>query len=408
VELALRNNQQLTLDRLQIVFKVVERCNINCTYCYYFNMGDTTATQRPPLVSIESSARIAKWLAVGCRDLQIKELLISFHGGEPMLLKPERFDSICCAFTEQLGQIVRLNFGIQTNGTILTDKWLSILCKHRVKVGVSIDGGRIAHDRYRLDRRGRSTFDRTERNLKTLAKVGEGVPGRDINLSTISVLDARNDYTGIYHYLRGLGVRRMSFLLPDRNFDDHFSGGEETALRYGQLLFELFVAWLTENCPGVEIRFISEFLRRLGVRESTSAQQQKRCELSADKKWARQVLIVHSDEIVTVSDSYIPALTWYKSTPQCSIHDSSLRGYLMNGIFDEIERATTSLCAKCEKCKWKLICKGGDLENRFSKANGFENPSAYCDGYMWFYQNACNLLVENGYPQDYIERIVAN
>jgi uncharacterized protein len=139
--------QHLSVDRLQIVFKVVERCNINCRYCYYFNMGDSSALQRPPVVSVDTVAQIARWLAIGCQELQIKELLISFHGGEPMMLKPDNFDYICQLFMEHLENIVTLHFGIQTNGTILSDKWLAILCKHRVNVGISIDGAREAHDR---------------------------------------------------------------------------------------------------------------------------------------------------------------------------------------------------------------------------------------------------------------------
>ncbi|MGJ4959545.1 radical SAM protein [Bradyrhizobium sp. HKCCYLRH2015] len=406
---ALVQTQHLTVDRLHIVFKVVERCNINCTYCYYFNMGDKTPLQRPPVVSIDSAACVANWLVAGCRELKIKEILISFHGGEPMMLNPEKFDSICCVFKERLGQTVDVHFGVQTNGTILTDKWLSILSKHRVNVGVSIDGGRTAHDRYRLDHQGRSTFERTEQNLKELVKAAKDCLPNDISPSTISVIDCRNDYTEVYRYLRGLGVRRMSFLLPDRNFDDGFIGSEETPRKYGESLFRLFEAWMTEDNPGVEVRFISDFLRKLRVREEDiPVPPNKQRIFLTKKKWTRQVLIIHSDGIASVSDSYIPALPWYRNTPQCDVRDTSLRDFLMNGIFDEIECATRSLSAKCQPCRWRRICKGGDIENRFSRENGFNNPSVYCESYLFFFQNACNLLVENGYPADYIQEIVAN
>jgi len=36
-----------SIEALQVVYKVAERCNINCTYCYYFNMGEDTALTRP-------------------------------------------------------------------------------------------------------------------------------------------------------------------------------------------------------------------------------------------------------------------------------------------------------------------------------------------------------------------------
>ena len=31
-----------SIEALQVVYKIAERCNINCSYCYYFNMGDET------------------------------------------------------------------------------------------------------------------------------------------------------------------------------------------------------------------------------------------------------------------------------------------------------------------------------------------------------------------------------
>ncbi|MCH7702494.1 MAG: radical SAM protein [Planctomycetes bacterium] len=393
-----------------MVFKIVERCNINCTYCYYFNMGDTTALQRPPVVSVDSATQIASWLADGCRELQIQELSISFHGGEPMMLNPDNFDAICSSFTDRLEQLVDLSFNIQTNGTILTDKWLSTLCRRRVHVGVSIDGGRAVHDRYRLDRQGRSTFEKTEKNLKTLVSRANESAGY-LGPATISVLDCRNDYTEVYEYLRGLGVRRMSFLLPDRTLDDAFISSEESARRYGESLFQIFEAWMTEDDPGIYVRFVSEMLQKFQLREGGALGQshdQHSPGASARKKWARQVVVIHSDGSVGVSDSYTPALSWYRRTPGCSIHDSSLREFLMNDIFDEIEKATVSLSAKCQSCEWKSICRGGDLENRYSKKNGFDNPSVYCEGYQWFFQKACDLLIRNGYPAERMRRVLVD
>lgn len=397
----------LTVDRLQVVFKIVERCNINCSYCYYFNMGDTSALAHPATVSVESAAQIANWLAIGCRELQTKELLISFHGGEPMMLKPERFDSICQSFADVLAQTVDVYFSIQTNGTIWNDAWLSALRKHRVNVGISIDGGQAAHDRHRLDHRGRTTFSRTERTLKSLIQSAESTS--DLTPSTISVLDYRNDYTEIYGYLRGLGVRRMSFLLPDRSFDERFDGEGESAVHYGDALFQIFEAWMTEDDPDIEVRFISEFLQhfRPSARRPSREGHQPRPETSPDRRWTRQVLIVHSDGLVTVSDSYIPALSWYRGTPQCRIHETSLLDFLGNGIFDEIERATASLPHQCQKCEWRRFCRGGDLENRFSKENGFDNPSVYCDGYKLFFDKACKSLVDNGYPESCVESLTS-
>jgi uncharacterized protein len=200
----------------------------------------------------------------------------------------------------------------------------------------------------------------------------------------------------------------MSFLLPDRSFDDGFTSNEESPLRYGESLFQIFEAWMTEDDPRIYVRFISELLQNFQVQEGNALGQSDDQSLSESlptKKWATQVVIVHSDGSVGVSDSYIPALEWFSCTPRCSIYDSSLREFLMSDIFDEIERASVTLSAKCEGCEWKRLCRGGDLENRYSNKNGFDNPSVYCEGYQWFLQKATDLLVQNGYPAEHIQMV---
>lgn len=39
----------------------------------------------------------------------------------------------------------------------------------------------------------------------------------------------------------------------------------------------------------------------------------------------------------------------------------------------------TKLCTQCLECPLNEICKGGRLVHRYSKKNGFNNPSVYCN-----------------------------
>ena len=70
----------------KLFYKVAERCNINCTYCYYFNMGEETALKRPALASIEVTDALARWIAQGCEELRNPRANVTFHGGEPTLV----------------------------------------------------------------------------------------------------------------------------------------------------------------------------------------------------------------------------------------------------------------------------------------------------------------------------------
>jgi sulfatase maturation enzyme AslB (radical SAM superfamily) len=44
-------------------------------------------------------------------------------------------------------------------------------------------------------------------------------------------------------------------------------------------------------------------------------------------------------------------------------------------------------------------CRGGDLEHRYSRHNGFDNPSVYCDSYKIIFEAISVMLntIENEY-----------
>ena len=61
---------------------------------------------------------------------------------------------------------------IQTNGTLLTDEWCRFFKDHNWLVGVSIDGTRDMHDRFRLDRPGQPSFDKVMQGIALLDRHG--------------------------------------------------------------------------------------------------------------------------------------------------------------------------------------------------------------------------------------------
>jgi uncharacterized protein len=357
-------------------------------------MDDHTALHRPALASTAVTKQLAGWLARGCAELRIPYVRISFHGGEPMLLRPSLFDEMCSIFREEIAAVADLTFSIQTNGTILNDQWLETFRRHEVGVGVSIDGMRADHDRHRLDHRGRSTFAVTESNIKTLVDSAGGDPSR--LPSTISVLDHRIDYRETYAYIRGLCIQSMSFLLPDRSADDKGFRSSVLPAAYGDRLFELFEAWFIEDNPGIQIRFIDEALKhfRVGIPLGPIPKRRKNV----------QVLIVRSDGTIVLDDSYIPAFKWYSSAPVYAVTSSSVREVLSNPVFLRIEEVMRDLPRECRSCRWREMCRGGDLENRYSCETGFDNPSIYCDTYKTFYGKLCDLIQRHGYPAEEIER----
>lgn len=364
-------------------------------------MGEKTALDRPAVVDITTAEILAKYIAKGCIELNIPSVLLIFHGGEPMMLKPELFGRICKTLRDQICPVAELRLYIQTNGIILNETWLGLFNKYEISIGFSIDGNREAHDRYRLSKAGHSTFSLTEKNLKHIiarAK-NEGSPLP----TTISVIDPLNDYKEIYSYLRSLGIESMSFLLPDRNADDKKMISPKIAESFGRALYEIFEAWFYEDNTRVHITHIDRMLEHFKIFKFDQINEYEY--QSAKNEYSKkesQIIIARSDGTLAVNDTYIPALSWYKNTPVYSMMDSSLKDFLHDEVFDQIEEIKNTLPSACVSCKWRKICKGGDIENRFSEKSGFDSPSIYCAAYKLYYENVCDLLVESGYPAEMI------
>lgn len=382
-----KSQSEQKIDTLQVVFKIAERCNINCSYCYYFNMGETSPKSRPPLVSLETAKNLADWIVDGCRSQQIPNVSVAFHGGEPMMIRARTFRSICSMMRETIEPVARLSFTIQTNGTILTDEWLDVFSEHDVHVGVSIDGTRTANDRYRLDHKGRSTFDKIEANIRRLVEWNNGQPRR--GPSIIAVMDWRNDYREIYHYLRSLGVVQMNFLLPDRPFDDDLASGE-TLAAYGHAFADIFSAWMEEDNQDVIIRQFREPLNALQAKPKGMKIHHPQY----------QIVVAQSDGTIAINDSLIPALEWYNHHHDYDVLKFSLEDFLASDDHQNLKSATSQCPEECSNCKWLGLCRAGDVESRFSSENGFNNPSFYCKSYKTFYDAMCQMLVQNGFPPE--------
>src|SRR6266576_787459 len=59
--------------------------------------------------------------------------------------------------------------------------------------------------------------------------------------------------------------------------------------------------------------------------------------------------------------------------------------------------ASINLCEKCRQCKFMDACGGGYLPHRFSRNNGYDNPSVYCDDLYSMFDNMQSVLESHLY-----------
>jgi radical SAM protein with 4Fe4S-binding SPASM domain len=125
--------------RLSLSLVVTRSCNLNCSYCYE-NKYDRSKEQMD--ISVAKDV-ITYYME---RDDGHKKVSIEFFGGEPLLGFSLIKEVVEWFYSRSWKKDAF--FGIQTNGTLLTEEMKEWLVKYKKKltVGFSIDGCKEAHD----------------------------------------------------------------------------------------------------------------------------------------------------------------------------------------------------------------------------------------------------------------------
>lgn len=391
------------INNLQIILKTAERCNINCSYCYYFHGGDRSFENRPPTITDDVSDSVGKFLVNGALDLGVRNVQVVFHGGEPLMQSKRRFDRLCTNLKSSFSETgISLDLSIQTNGTLIDTDWCELFSKHGISIGISLDGPEEINDIYRVDHKGRSTYAATAQGIRCVQDY-EATHGVSFGLGALTVINPNYDYRAIYkHLTETLGFRRIGFLLPDCSHDSFPEIGASAA-RFGEILGEIFDAW-TDN-PVAEVTNISrtlDFFRKGTGPGQNSGASIARHPSDSEKTstLGNQIIVIHSDGMLSVDDSLIPASAWRNRLEGANITTTSMRDWLRSPFYSTLHHHMRNLPGACHDCSWQRICHGGDMENRFSIADGFSRKSVFCEGLATYHEKLSSYLLAHGYPKD--------
>jgi sulfatase maturation enzyme AslB (radical SAM superfamily) len=128
-------------------------CNLRCTYCYE---GQEEFRSRGELMSQVHLERILKEILNSPkRDIQFL-----WHGGEPLLAGIDFYKHALDIQREANIHGIEIYNGIQTNGTLLNQKWIDFLAEHNFGISLSLDGPKFLHDQSRIDFGSNGTYER--------------------------------------------------------------------------------------------------------------------------------------------------------------------------------------------------------------------------------------------------------
>lgn len=200
------------LEQLLIV-QATPFCNIDCKYCY---LPDRANAHRMAPATFERV--LGNVLQSGVFP---GGFTIAWHAGEP-LAAPISFYRECVAITDRhRGEALDIRHNIQTNATLIDERWAEFLRDASFEIGVSVDGPAFLNDANRLDRAGRGTFAKVERGMAMLRD-------HDVPFAIICVLTARHlDHVeALFDFLRKSGAHSVNF-----NFDEEEGGHGVSSFR---------------------------------------------------------------------------------------------------------------------------------------------------------------------------------
>ncbi len=143
-------------------------CDIACDYCFYLEKRELYPRGEHFRMPDEVLARhIEQYVAA--QPTPVVEFV--WHGGEPTLLGVDFYRRVVELQTPYRGR-KQIRNSLQTNAMRLDDEWCAFFRENDFLVGVSLDGPREIHDRYRKDRKGAGTFDQVMAGVELLRKHG--------------------------------------------------------------------------------------------------------------------------------------------------------------------------------------------------------------------------------------------
>jgi uncharacterized protein len=346
----------------QFIVKLHSRCNLSCDYCYVYHHVDQSWRDRPKTMSRRTVTALAARIGNHTRRHAIEQIFVVLHGGEPLLAGPETIADVITAIRAAVWQGTTVEVTLQTNGTLIDDRFVEVFRRHGVGVGVSVDGGREANDRHRRFADGRPSFALVERGIERLRAAGDAWTG------LLCTVDLANDPIQTYEDLLALRPPAIDLLLPLANWVHQPPRFDPVSTPYADWLIRVFDRWFDAPSRETGIRIFDSILDLLlGGASGTEA-------VGLDSAAAITVETDGNLEVTDALKTTAPGL----SALGMSVHSHSLDDAMRHPAMRATHRVVRNLGTGCQTCPIVDVCGGGQYSHRFDPHGTFSYPSVYC------------------------------
>ncbi|SPT52592.1 Anaerobic sulfatase-maturating enzyme [Actinomyces bovis] len=367
-------------------------CNLDCQYCFFLSKELLYDVPRQ-LMSEETLRLYIQRFLEASPDGEVTML---WQGGEPTLRGLDFFRKVVELCEELRRPAQQVGHALQTNGTLIDERWAQFLRQEDFLVGVSVDGPQELHDVYRVNRAGRGTHELVVRGWEHLQRAG-------VRCNVLCTVHAANQDHGVevYRYLRdSLGAHFIQFIpiverVSQRNLEAAEAGwrgqdgtrllyrqvGRSTTSRsvlperYGNFLSAVFDEWVVRDVGTVFVQDFDAALSSLfGIYSSCVHAPQ--C--------GNNLALEFNGDVYTCDHWVEP--DWLLGSIEHAPFDELVDSLRMRRF---ARKKQWELTKQCCRCPFLRLCWGGCPKDRFTNSiDGEPGHSYLCAGYSRFYAHA--------------------
>lgn len=336
-------------------------CNLRCKYCFYHDISDSREIFSYGMMSDNTAKNvIEKALKLADGD----NLYFTFQGGEPTLSGLEYFAKFVATVNELNIRNSKVFYALQTNGTLIDDRWAEFLKANNFLIGLSLDGD-FQDNSLRVDRNGNNSFQTVTRAIEILLRYEI-----EFNILTVATARTGENIERIYNWFKEQGLRYLQFVPCLRPFGDN-SDSElyMTVEQYGDYLIRLFNLYVSDYLRGeyVSVRQFDNIIRMyLGGRL-------EQCGVSGH---CSPQFVVEGDGSVFPCDFYCVD-EWLLG----NVNEVGFDTMAQSDLAFKFIRESFNIKSECRDCHYFGLCRGGGCKRYRANID-------YCEAYKKFF-DAC-------------------
>ena len=348
-------------------------CNLSCQYCFY-RAAESLYPDKPRHMSAEILDSFTRQYI---ESQHVPEVVFAWQGGEPTLMGLDFLETAleCQCKYQRPGLVIRNT--LQTNGILLDDAWCEFLHRHDFLVGISLDGPREVHDAFRLDKKGRPTFDAVMKGLALLQR-------HQVEFNVLACVHAANagHPLGVYEFLRDTAGARFIQFIPVveratqmNNADSPVTPPSVSGSRFGDFLIAVFDEWVKRDVGRV---FVQAFDAALGAWFGTPPS------LCAFAPTCGTAIVMEHNGDVYSCDHFVNSASLLGNIRDR--HIGELVGSEQQRRFGSAKLEALPLY--CRQCEVLFACHGGCPKDRIlTTPDGEPGLNYLCSGYRGFFSH---------------------